>query len=220
MWWQRKGLEVVFKLMWGKGMWDIFSKKSLKVEVQNLENKLRDKNSKLKKLNDEIQALNDNMVGLQAANQTLTEEVELNQKSLDLVLAEVKEFLIHNKDQNLNYDTLDLTSQLIEDFADLIEYVIIINIDLREFSAKVMKRKFEIYLSDLQTIKSFRFSVNQAIKRGGLTETYLAAVYIYSINEFQTIINEILAFLYKRRVRIVSDEIKHDKLITIKGTIR
>lgn len=197
-------------------MWDIFNKEKVEAlmgEVQRLKDALYKKNEELHSLDSKLSELN-------TENEQLTQQSEKFKQGIDAVLHEFEEFLIHNKNNGLNYDSLDTTRSIIDNIEDLNEYTLTMTLEFRHGSARVFRKRFYHYIITDPVINSYRFEIDQAININQRTETYHVILHIFTHATVNKIENNLINFLYKRRVQIQDHQIKGDKQLTINGYFR
>lgn len=200
-------------------MWDIFNKetvKELRTTVKDLESKLSSKERELQKLDSEL-------TKQISRYSELSHESETKRNALDAVLDELKAFLIQNREKNLHYDCLEVTKELIDDFADVKEYAIDLQVQLRNLNSKYIQRHFLNFIYTLQVegiVSSFRIEIDQPTILKRRYQEYRGFVRLYSISSIHSIENLFLELLHKRKVSIEKHVIENDKVLTVKGNIR
>jgi hypothetical protein len=140
------------------------------------------------------------------------------------VLSEVKNFLIQNKDKNLNYDSLNVTKELIDDFANVKEYaleleVIITNIS-NTIDARDLQNRLKKFLKESKFIESFRYRKDLPLFRSIRREGYSAVIEIFTYDSIDVLENAVYNFLYAIGVTIQEQGFEDENKITIQGSLR
>ena len=196
-------------------MWDVFNKEKVEAltdEIQKLKDALQEKSSKLRSLENKLSEMN-------TENARLSEQSEKFRQGIDAVLQEFTEFLLHNRDKGLNYNNLDITRSVLNFFEDLNEYVLTIALVFKDASAGAIRSRFYNYISTVSIIDSYKFEVDHVKNLNHRAEIFQATLYIYTNVTLNKIENELLTFLYNRRVHIQDHQTEKDK-ITISGYYR
>jgi hypothetical protein len=201
-------------------MWDLFNKIALEKKAQELQKKqqaIEEQTIKIHQLENENkmkqQAIDEQTIKIQQ----LENESKMKQQAIDEAFIEFRQFILQNRDNIKNYECLNLTKNLIDDVADLHDYVIELSIRFTEYGVQSFRIFFHEFLNKLPGIKSYRFDLEQPIKLSSRINEYRAVIHITSINELKSVDNNLSVFLFGLKVIIDSHKIIDNNKIIVTG---